>query len=103
MVVCTARMSMGIHPRENPMIFDGVGVIQDQYEQVSNEVTNTGTEPAPGMLIHHAGPTGGGSWVIETGESPEALPQTFAERLGAAVAAAGIQVQPKTCAIINSV
>lgn len=84
------------------LVFDGIGVRQDQYYQVFNQVTNNGTEPAPGMLTHHAGPTEDGFCVIETWESREALQQFFTEHLGAALAAAGIQVQPKMFEIINS-
>jgi hypothetical protein len=47
-----AFMAVGI-------IFDGVGVSQDQYEQVFNEVVPN-REPAPGLLTHHAVSTNGG-------------------------------------------
>jgi heme-degrading monooxygenase HmoA len=83
------------------IIFDGVGVSRDQYERVFNEVAPN-RERAPGMLTHHAGPTEDGFCVIETWESPEALQQFFTERLGAALARAGIPVQPKVFEIVNS-
>ena len=85
------------------LLFDGVGVSQDQYEQVFNEVTNHGTERVPGMLSHHAGPTEGGFCVIETWASQEALEQFFSGQGGQALAAAGIQGQPKTFEIVNSI
>jgi quinol monooxygenase YgiN len=84
------------------LLFDGVGVSQNQYYQVFNQVTNNGAEPPAGSLTHHAGPTEGGFCVIETWESPEAL-QTFYEmELGAALEAAGTLVQPRIFQITNS-
>ncbi len=85
------------------LLFDGPGVTQDQYYQVFNEVTDNGTRTVPGMLSHHAGPTEGGFCVIETWESPEALQHAFEHQLGQALAAAGIQTQPKVFAIVNTV
>ena len=55
------------------------------------------------MLSHHAGPTDGGFCLIETLESQEALERFFTDQGGQALAAAGIQVQPKIFAIVNSV
>ena len=85
------------------LLFNGVGVSQNQYEQVFNQVTNNGTERVSGMLSHHAGPTEGGFCVIETWESQDALQQFFTERAGQALAAAGIQVQPQVFEIVNSI
>jgi heme-degrading monooxygenase HmoA len=85
------------------LLFDGPGVTQDQYFQVFNEVTDHGTKKVPGLLSHHAGPTDGGFCVIETWESQEALQHFFEHQGGQALAAAGIQVQPKVFAIVNSV
>lgn len=84
------------------LVFDGVGVTQDQYQQVFDQVTDNGTQRAPGLLSHHAGPTEDGFCVIETWESPEALQRFFEDRLGAALQDAGIQVQPKSFQIVNS-
>jgi quinol monooxygenase YgiN len=84
------------------LLFDGIGVSQDQYEQVFNQVTNHGAEPPTGSLSHHAGPTEGGFCVIETWESPEALQTFYETKLGAALEAAGIQVQPRIFQIVNS-
>jgi hypothetical protein len=84
------------------VIFDGVGMTQEQYYQVFNQVTNNGAEAAPGMLSHHAGPTDGGFCVIETWESQEALQTFFEDKLGEALAAANIQTQPRMFEIINS-
>jgi hypothetical protein len=84
------------------VIFEGDGMTQEQYYQVFNQVTDHGKQRAPGLLSHHAGPTEGGFCVIETWESQEALQQVFADKLGAALAAANIQIQPKIFEIINS-
>lgn len=84
------------------VIFDGTDMTQEQYFQVFNDVTRDGTERAPGMLSHHAGPKDGGFCVIETWESPEALQAFFESRLGRAMAAANLQGQPTMFEIINS-
>jgi heme-degrading monooxygenase HmoA len=84
------------------LLFDGVGVSQDQYEQVFNQVMPNGQRP-PGLLTHHAGPTEDSFCVIETWESQETVQRFFEERLGAALAAAKIQVQPKLFEVVNAV
>ena len=84
------------------LLFDGVGMSQDQYQQVFNAVTNNGAEPPPGCLTHVAGPTDGGFCVVETWESREAF-EAFAPKLGPALQAAGIQGQPKVFDVVNSV
>jgi quinol monooxygenase YgiN len=84
------------------LVFDGVGVSQDQYYQVFNQVTDNGRQRAPGLLTHNAGPTEGGFCVIETWESQEAVQRFFEEQLGEALAAANIHVQPKLFEIINT-
>jgi quinol monooxygenase YgiN len=84
------------------LLFDGVGVSQAQYEQVFNEVFANGTRRAPGLLTHHAGPTEDGFCVIETWESPEALERFFQDKLGRALAAANVRVQPKIFPISNT-
>lgn len=84
------------------LIFDGVGVSQDQYYQVFNKVTNNGTEPPPGNLTHAAGPTEGGFCVMETWESQEALQHFYETLLRPALEAANIQTQPRIFEVINS-
>jgi hypothetical protein len=84
------------------LIFDGDGMTQEQYFQIFNEVTNQGTEQAPGLLTHQAGPKEGGFCVVETWESPEALQTFFETRLGKALAAAGVQTRPTTFEIVNT-
>jgi quinol monooxygenase YgiN len=85
------------------LLFDGPGVTQDQYYQVFNEVTDNGTRKVPGMLSHHAGPIDGGFCVIETWESQEALQDFVEQHLGKAIAAAGIETQPKIFEVVNTV
>ena len=84
------------------IIFNGVGVSEDQYEQVFKEVAPN-RELAPGLLSHHGGPTEDGFCVIETWESQETLQHFVEQQLGPALAAAGIEGQPKVFAIISSV
>jgi len=83
------------------MLFDGVGVSQEQYDEVFNEVFPDRQRP-PGLLTHHAGPMADGVCVIETWESQEALQQFFEARLGRALATANVQVQPKMFEIVSS-
>lgn len=85
------------------VIFDGAGMTQDQYYQVFNQVTNDGTEQAPGILTHAAGPTENGFCVIETWESQEALQHFYETKLGQALEAANdSQIQPTIFQVINS-
>ncbi len=84
------------------LIFNGVGVRQEQYEQVFNEVFANGRERAPGLLTHQAGPSEDGFCVMETWDSPEALQRFFEEKLARALAAANVEVQPKIFTISNT-
>jgi quinol monooxygenase YgiN len=84
------------------LFFNGVGVTQEQYQQVFNQVTNNGTTREPGMLTHHAGPSADGFCVIETWASQEALEHFFRDKLGQALAAANISVQPTTFEVSNT-
>lgn len=84
-------------------VFDVVGMTQDQYYQVFNEVTDHGRQQPPGALTHVAGPTDAGFCVIETWESEEALQQFFETQLGRSLAAANVgEVQPKIITIVNT-
>ena len=84
------------------LIFDGPGVTQEQYDQVFNQVMSNREKP-PGMLSHHGGPSDSGWCVVETWESPEDIKRFFDEKLGQALGAAGINGQPRTFEITNSV
>jgi quinol monooxygenase YgiN len=84
--------------REQPMavgvIFEGTGTTQAQYDQVRNQVA-PGDQAPPGMLYHAGGMSESGICVIEVWESQEVLDRFFQEHLGAALQAAGINVQPR--------
>jgi quinol monooxygenase YgiN len=80
------------------ILFDGVGVTKEQYEQVLNEVGGEGT---PGLLHHVAGASDGGIVVVEVWESQAALNTFVSEKLGAALQAAGITLQPKIFEVFN--
>jgi len=84
------------------IVFDGVGVTQAQYEQVLHQVSPDDAL-APGMLHHVAGTVEGGIVVVELWESQEALNTFFTEKLGAALQAAGISIQPKVFEIFNEI
>ncbi len=87
------------------VLFDGVGMSQDQYNQVSNAVTNNDnndTGPSEGILTHVAGPTEDGFCVIETWASREAFETFYATKLRAALEAAQVQGRPKIFDIVNS-
>src|SRR3954453_12929472 len=84
------------------IVFDGVGVSRAQYEQVLNQVAPD-QSPAPGMLSRVAGTTADGIVVVETWESQDALNAFFTEKLGAALQAAGITIQPKSFEIFNEI
>jgi hypothetical protein len=85
------------------VVFDGVGVSQDQYCQVFNQVTDHGKRTPAGLLSHHAGPTEDGLCVIATWEAEDALQRFFEDALGHALAAANISTQPTRFAIVNVV
>jgi hypothetical protein len=84
------------------IVFDGVGVTKAQYEQVLHQVAPNNTL-APGMLHHVAGATEDGIAVVELWDSQEALNTFFAEKLGAALQAAGITIQPKVFDVFNEI
>ena len=75
------------------LLFVGEGVTQAQYEQVLNEV-NPNRELAPGAISHMAGPSEKGWCVMEVWESQEDLQRFFDDKLGKALQAANINVQP---------
>ena len=85
------------------LVFDGVGVTQDQYQQVFDQVTANGTRIMPGLISHHAGPTERGFCVMEVWESQEVVQRFFEEHLAQALAGANIDVQPKLFEIVNAV
>jgi quinol monooxygenase YgiN len=76
------------------VIFEGTGTTQAQYDQVRNQVA-PGDQAPPGLLYHAGGMSESGVCVIEVWESQEVLDRFFQEELGAALQAAGINVQPR--------
>jgi hypothetical protein len=75
--------------------FDGMSV--EQYEQVNESMDIRGDEDAPdGLISHTAALTDNGIMIVDVWESEESLERFFEERLGAALAEAGVpQTQPR--------
>jgi hypothetical protein len=84
------------------LIFQGKGVTQAQYDQARQAVMPD-NKLLPGQLAHAAGPAPDGWRVVEIWESQEALERFFQEKLGAALQAANIQVQPEIFPVENLV
>lgn len=82
------------------MIFEGAGVTRDQYNIVHDLVSPDNKKPA-GMLSHAGGLGENGVVVIEVWESQEAATKFFQEKLGAALAAAKIDVMPRFFEVFN--
>jgi len=82
------------------LLFEGPGITQAQYDQVLGEVSPGNQLPA-GALYHVAGPTPNGWRVVEAWESQEAIDRFLAEKLGAALARAGIGIQPQMFQVHN--
>ena len=82
------------------LLFEGPGITQSQYDQARQEVSPDNRLPA-GALYHVAGPTANGWRVVEVWESQEAIDRFFAEKLGAALARAGIDIQPQLFQVHN--
>ena len=84
------------------VIFQAQGTTQAQYDQVRQQVLPD-NQPAPGMIAHAAGPSENGFCVIEVWESQEAAQAFFEAKLGQALHAAKINVQPTFFEVINSI
>ena len=82
------------------LLFEGPGITQAQYDQARQEVSPNNSLPA-GALYHVAGPTANGWRVVEVWESQDALDRFFAEKLGAALARAKIDIQPQVFQVHN--
>jgi hypothetical protein len=83
------------------LIFEGVGVTQEQYQQVLDQVCPD-HQPPPGMLYHAAGVGEKGMIVFDVFESHEAL-QRFEEQLREARVTANITTHHVTIfPIINT-
>jgi hypothetical protein len=83
------------------LVFNAPGVTESQYRQVLNQVSPD-NQPAPGLLYHAAGASADGFCVIEVWESQAVVDRFFKEKLGAALQAAGITVQPTLFEVVNS-
>src|SRR3954447_1802925 len=71
------------------------GVTTDQYDQVNENMGVTGDDTAPDGLIQHiCGRTPDGIVVIDVWESEEKLNAFFEQRVGPALAAAGVELPP---------
>jgi quinol monooxygenase YgiN len=82
-------------------VFAGGGTTQAQYDQVHQAVT-PGNRAPKGLLYHVAGPSQDGFCVVEVWESREAMDAFFAASLGAALAKAGIKVEPRFFEVYNT-
>lgn len=84
------------------MIMYSAGMSQDQYDQLSNQLTDNGTRQIPGILSHAAGPTEDGFCVVETWESQDALQQSYETVARPVMEAANIQTQRRIFDVVNS-
>jgi hypothetical protein len=57
------------------------GGTKEQYEQVIGEIGLTGSQLAPGQLVHFAGPTAGGWQVVTVWESQEVADKYLKEKV----------------------
>jgi heme-degrading monooxygenase HmoA len=85
------------------MRFKAQGATLEQYEQVNAIMGIAGDDTAPDGLIQHvAADTGDGIVVVDVWESEEKLNRFFEERLGAALAQAGLESgQPEILRLHN--
>jgi quinol monooxygenase YgiN len=83
------------------VVFEGIGVSQDQYQQVFDQVISD-RQPPPGLVTHVAGTSENGMVVFEVWDSQEAVRQFFEEKLGQAMQQANINVQPRFIQIVNT-
>jgi hypothetical protein len=69
------------------------GVDAEQFDVVERSVDPDGNPP-DGLIFHASGPIDGGWGVIDFWESREQFDRFAEERIGRAVAAAGVSAQP---------
>lgn len=70
-------------------LFEMPGGTKEQYDQVRREVGLTGSQLAPGQLVHFAGPVEGGWQVVNVWESQEAADKFNTEKVNPARQKAG--------------
>ena len=85
------------------MIIEVPGMTLEQYERLNELMTIHGDEDEPdGLISHVAGSTGDGVLVADVWESQEQLDRFYAERLGPALAEAGVpEVPPQLLPVHN--
>ncbi len=66
------------------------GGTREQYDQVIREVGLSGSQLAPGQLVHFAGPTANGWQVVNVWESQEAADSWMNEKVAPARQKAGL-------------
>ncbi len=76
------------------LVFDAPGVTAAQYEEACRLANCSQSNVPDGLIFHSASPTETGWLVVDVWESDEKF-KLFGERLGPAMAKAGITHQPK--------
>ena len=82
------------------LVHEGPTVTQERYEQVVEKISGKSKMesrsdwPVEGILVHAAGQGPTGFRVVDVWESEEAA-RAFGEKLGPALAAAGIEEEPQ--------
>ena len=76
-------------------VIENPGGTQEQYEQVIQAIGVTGSQLAPGQLVHFAGPVEGGWRVVNVWESQEVADKFWNEKVKPARQQAGLpDVEP---------
>jgi hypothetical protein len=85
------------------MMFEAPGTTVEQYEQINEIMGIRGDDDAPdGLISHTAATTDDGLLIVDVWASEEQLGRFFEERLGAALAQAGVpEVQPRILPVLN--
>lgn len=71
------------------LVIETPGATKEQYDQVTRELGVSGSQLAPGQLVHIAGPIAGGWQMVSVWESQEAA-DTWNEKAMAARQKAGM-------------
>ena len=72
------------------ILSESPGGTKEQYEQVIREIGLTGSQLAPGQLVHFAGPVAGGWQVVTVWESQEVADKFMTEKVNPARQKAGL-------------
>jgi hypothetical protein len=84
------------------LLMEAPGMSTDTYDRV-NELAGVGERIPEGLISHVAAVDGDTLLVADVWESEEAINRFFAERLGAALAQAGVDVQPRILPVHNTI